>query len=157
MGEHTAPFHPEILTGCERWFGTFVHNVLMFHTSARWITGTSIITRNIQCPLTDPLMGIKVSAENLIYSSYTAQSFLGSAGCAPSGAHRCVQHTRAMWDFFCVVCKPKVTPKLQPQEASAALVASAVTVADRSQPGLLDHAVGEQPALRAGPRVPASP
>lgn len=104
-------------------------------------------------------MGIKVSAENLIYSSHTAhaQSFLGSAGCAPSGTHSCVQHTKAMWDFLCVVCKPKVTPKLQPHQASAALVASALTVADRSQPGLLDPLVGDQPALRAGPRVPASP
>lgn len=130
----------------------------MSHTSAR-TTGTSIIPRNILCPLTDPLMGIKAGAENLIYSSHTAraQSFLGSAGCAPSGARSCVQHTRAMWNFLCVVCKAKITPKLQPHKASAALVVSALVTADRREPGLWDHSMGDQPALITRPQVPASP
>lgn len=102
-------------------------------------------------------MGIKVSPENLIYSSRTAhvQSFLGSAECAPAGTHRCVQHTREMWDFLCVVCKPKVTPKLQPHGASAAFVASALVTPGGREPRHLDHGVGDEPALVKGARVPA--
>lgn len=60
-------------------------------------------------------MGIKVSAQNLIYSSHTAhtQSFLGSAGCAPLGPTGVSSTTRK-----CGISSGWVANQRSPQNSS---------------------------------------
>lgn len=106
-------------------------------------------------------------AVNLIYSSHTGfdvTQYMSKAFrarricclCAPSATHTYVQHNRKMFDFLCMLCKPKVITKLQHYEATVAFVISGLVISGINELRHLDYSICYKPILIMGPSTPAN-
>lgn len=70
--------------------------------------------------------------------------------------HIYVQHNMEMLDFLCMLCKLKVTTKLQYYEATVAFAIPGLIASGMNELRHLHHSVCYKPILIMGPSVPAN-